>query len=183
MGGLLLALSSPLAQAKDDEAAAQQRAQDRRELLRELDRNTQIIKERALDLEHALYRLELDQNMHPLQETRGFFNVQTKHNFLVQHIRVELGDVVILENSYHPTEAKALQQIGADRIFHGSVPPGPHQIKAYIEGYFKSGDQILAYQTSAVFDFDKTRGLSHLLLTLEDSRSDWEPQLALKVWQ
>lgn len=173
----------PPLHAETEQEAAEQRQNDRRELLRELDRNTQIIKERALDLEHALYKLELDNAMHPLSETRWFFAVQTKKNYVIQHLRVFVDDKPFLEQSYHKLEAAALRKQGADRIFHGNLPAGEHQIKAYVEGYFKENGKILSYETAASFTLDKARGLTHLLLALDDTKRTWEPALRLQVWQ
>lgn len=183
---LILALSPALAETvltETEEQAAEKRQQERRELLRELDRNTQIIKERSLDLEHALYKLELDAQMHPLSETRWFFAVQTKKNYVIQHLRVLLDDKPFIEQSYHTIEAAALHNQGADRVFHGNLPAGEHQVKAFVEGYFKEDGKILSYETAASFTLDKSRGLTHLLLALDDTKRTWEPALTLQVWQ
>lgn len=168
--------------ANEDPDAAQKRQQDRRELLRELDRNTQITKERALDLQHALYKLELDQQMHPLAESRWFFAIQSKKTYTIQHLQLLLDGKVLLERSYHKDEALALNG-GAERIFHGNLSAGEHQVEAHIEGYFREDNKILSYQTSASFSINKQRGLSHLLLSLDDSKRTWEPKLSLALWQ
>lgn len=182
--GLALLASLPTYSfAAEGEEAAQQRQTDRRELLRELDRSTQIIKERALDLEHALYKLELDAKMHPLSETRLFFAVQTKKNYTVQQLRILVDGRPLIDSDYHKTQAAALREGGAERIFHGNIPPGEHKIEAYVEGYFKEDGKILAYNAASSFNLDKSRGLTHLLLALDDTKRTWEPTLRLQVWQ
>lgn len=183
MVALALLINTATGLAADDEQAKQKRQQDRRELLRELDRNSQIAKERALDLEHALYKLELDNSMHPLAETRWFFALQTKKPYTIQHLRIELDGKLLINNSYHPKEAAALNNDGAERIFHGNLAAGEHSITAYIEGYFKEDDKILSYETSANFTLEKARGLTHVLVALSDTKSTWEPEISLQVWQ
>ncbi len=178
-----LLVTAPIGLAGDEEVEKQQRQKDRRELLRELDRNSQIAKERALDLEHALYKLELDSQMHPLAETRWFFAIQTKKPYTIQRLRVEVDGKALIDNSYHPQQAGALNQDGAERVFHGNLSAGEHNITAYVEGYFKEDDRILSYETSANFTLEKQRGLTHLLLALSDSKRTWEPELRLQVWQ
>ena len=180
---MLCSIVATTAHAESDEEATKKRQADRRELLRELDRDSQILKERSLDLEHALYKLELDHTMHPLNEARLFFTVATKKNYTIQQLRIELNGDVLVENSYHPTEAQALRKNGSERVFHGNLPAGEHNLKAYVEGYFKEGGQILAYETAASFTLAKRHGLSHVLLALHDKKRTWEPELELKTWQ
>lgn len=183
IGAALIALMPIHSYGAGGEEAAQKRQAERRELLRELDRNAQITKERALDLEHALYKLEIDQKMHPLSETRWFFAIQTKKNYTIQKLRVEVDGKPFVELEYHRSEADALSNDGADRIFHGNLAAGSHSVKAYVDGYFEEDDKILDYSTAASFELEKTRGLSHLLLALEDTKNTWEPALRLQAWQ
>lgn|GEM_PF-3102144 len=177
----LVLTALPVAAATEGEK--QERQLQRRELLRELDRDTQIIKERTLDLEHALYLLETDQQMHPLSETRLFFKVPTRNFYRVQRLQLVLDNKPLVDINYLEVEAAALYNGGANRVFHGNIAPGEHQLKAYVSGQFEQDGKTLPYEMNANFSLEKARGLTHLLIDIDDSQVTWEPQLRMQVWQ
>lgn len=178
---MLMTAVMPL-QAQEDEKKAERQA-ERREQLRELDRDTQIAKERTLDLEHALYLLETDQQMHPLSETRLFFQVPTRNFYRVERLQLLLDGKSLVDINYLDIEAKALHRQGADRVFHGNISPGEHQLQAVVTGQFEEAEKVLRHDMSAEFVLDKTRGVTHLLIDVDDSQVTWEPQLRMQVWQ
>lgn len=178
---LLLATAMPL-NAQEDAKKAERQA-ERREQLRELDRDTQIIKERTLDLEHALYLLETDQQMHPLSETRLFFQVPTRNFYRVEKLQLLLDGKSLVDINYLDTEAAALHKQGADRVFHGNISPGEHELTAIVSGQFEADDKTLRHDMTASFSLDKTRGLTHLLIDVDDSKTTWEPKLRMQAWQ
>lgn len=169
-------------QAASDEKKEERQAQ-RREQLRELDRDTQIIKERTLDLEHALYLLETDQQMHPLSETRLFFQVPTRNFYRVETLQLVLDGKTLVDIDYIDTEAAALNDNGANRVFHGNISPGQHELTAVVTGQFEAQEKTLRHDMSASFELDKTRGLTHVLIDVDDSKITWEPTLRMQVWQ
>lgn len=177
---LILAAATP---GLASEAEREERREQRREQLRELDRDTQIIKERTLDLEHALYLLETDQQMHPLSETRLFFKVPTRNFYRVEKLQLVLDGKTLVDTNYLEVEAAALHNGGADRVFHGNIAPGSHELTAFVSGQFEEDDKTLPHEMTATFTLDKARGLTHLLIDVDDSKMTWEPQLRMQVWQ
>lgn len=178
---LLMTAAMPLHAQEDSKK--EERQTERRENLRELDRDTQIIKERTLDLEHALYLLETDQQMHPLSETRLFFQVPTRNFYRVESLQLLLDGKPLVDINYLETEAAALNQDGAHRVFHGNISPGEHQLQAMVSGQFEDGEKTLRHDMTASFVLDKARGITHLLVDVDDSKATWEPQLRMQVWQ
>ncbi len=108
----------------------------------------QNLKENVLNLNTQLTQLE-DELLYPSSESALFISIDVGSSVRLVDINVLLDGKHVAYHYYSPQEYAALTKGGMDRIFHGNITTGQHEIKAVITGYDplgKSFQRIMGYQ-------------------------------------
>ncbi len=138
----------------------------------------QNLKESVLDLNKQLTQLE-DELLYPSSESALFVSIEVGSTVRLVDINVLLDGQHVAYHYYTPQEYAALTKGGMDRIFHGNISTGQHEIKAIVTGYDPLGK---SFQRVMSYSFVKGQDRKFIELRLSDDANKSQAEFEFHDW-
>jgi len=161
-------LVSPLRAAEDggDQAALNERIQD--------------LKKAVLDLNRDLFLLEEDLLFPANTQFSVFLSVDAGKLFQLDSVKLKIDDKLVAAHLYTERESAALYRGGVQRLYVGNLASGKHEIVAFFTG---KGPNDRNYKRATKVVIDKTEDPQFIELKILDDATKEQPEFVAKVWE
>ncbi|MGZ8254822.1 MAG: AraC family transcriptional regulator [Burkholderiaceae bacterium] len=109
-----------------------------------------------------------------------FVSMDVGKLFMLDSVRVKLGDKDVAAYLYTPLEVQALHRGGVQRLYVGNLRAGSHELVAFFTG---KGPHDRDYKRGATIKIEKGTDPKYIELQIKDSTGKLQPEFEVKVWQ
>lgn len=109
-----------------------------------------------------------------------FLSIDTDLQFTLDSVQLKLANVLVASEVYGPTDLRALQRGGAQRLYVGSLRTGTHPLTLFFTGTGPDGQE---YRRGTTVRIDKARGARIVEFQIRDPERKQQPVAVLKNWQ
>ena len=171
-------LPAPAASAPVPAAAAS--AQASTSTSTTLEGRVQDVKSDVIKLNRDLLVLEEELLFPANTQVALFVSMDVGKLFELDSVQVKLDDKVVASYLYTPLEVQALHRGGVQRVYHGNLRTGEHELVAFFTG---RGPHERDYKRGATVRFEKRTDAKYIELRIQDSMNKLQPEFDVKVWQ
>lgn len=129
--------------------------------LRDLDRKAQLVKEKSLDIDHAVQAF-VEELTGPSNPVRVFVTADHQNGFWLDGVRVELDGNTAHRVELDPSQANAVNKSGALRVLDVALEEGPHQITISVAGKAGPLEQPTRWNNSRTLSFEVDEHATHI---------------------
>jgi hypothetical protein len=147
---------------------------------RALDDRVQDLKAEVIQLNRDLLVLEEELLFPANTQVALFVSMDVGRLFELESVQIKLDDQVVASHLYTPLEVQALHRGGMQRLHVGNLRTGEHELVAVFTG---RGPHERDYKRGATLKFDKGTEAKYIELRIEDRQSKLQPEFEVKVWQ
>jgi hypothetical protein len=144
-----------------------------------LDGQIQDLKQKILDLNTLLFRLQEDLLFPEDSSVAVFFAMEGGNYFALDSVKLNLDDKLVSSYLYTDREVGALKKGGIQRLYMGNVKSGDHQLVAVFTG---KGPQEKDYKRAETVRFNKGAGATFIKIIIRDSSEKEQPEFAYETW-
>lgn len=151
------------------------------ERLRDLDRKAQLVKEKSLDIDHAVQAFveELSGVNNP---SRAFITVDHPNGFHIQSLRLDVNGNTVSRQEFSPEESTSFSNGGAIRAFDQPLSPGEHQLTVAITGKTSLDNSTQNWSNSRSIAFETDQFATHIQLSVfAEGRKNRDSNMSLSV--
>jgi hypothetical protein len=148
--------------------------------LAHFDEELRAINQELLELDRDLRLAEEDLLFPADTRVTVFLSIDTGSTFTLSSVQLKLDNIMVASHVYGPTELRALQRGGAQRLYVGSLRGGIHPLTLFFTGSGADGQE---YRRGTTVKIDKTRGARILEFQIRDPERTRRPVAQLKNWQ
>jgi hypothetical protein len=145
-----------------------------------LDGRIQDLKADVIRLNRDLLVLEEELLFPANTQVAVFVSMDVGKMFMLDSVKVKLGDKEVANYLYTPNEVAALHRGGVQRLYVGNLKSGNHELVAFFTG---KGPHDRDYRRGATIKFDKGTEPKYIELQIKDSGGKLQPEFEVKVWQ
>jgi hypothetical protein len=145
-----------------------------------LDGRIQDLKADVIRLNRDLLVLEEELLFPANTQVAVFVSMDVGKMFMLDSVKVKLGDKDVANYLYTPNEVAALHRGGVQRLYVGNLKSGTHELVAFFTG---KGPHARDYRRGATIKFDKGTEPKYIELQIKDSAGKLQPEFEVKVWQ
>ena len=145
-----------------------------------LDGRIQDLKADVIRLNRDLLVLEEELLFPANTQVAVFVSMDVGKMFMLDSVKVKLGDKDVASYLYTPNEVAALHRGGVQRLYVGNLKSGTHELVAFFTG---KGPHDRDYRRGATIKFDKGAEPKYIELQIRDSGGKLQPEFDVKVWQ
>ena len=145
-----------------------------------LDDRIQDAKADVIRLNRDLLVLEEELLFPASTQVAIFVSMDVGKLFLLDSVRVKLGDKDVAAYLYTPAEVQALHRGGVQRLYVGNLRAGTHELVAFFTG---KGPHDRDYKRGATIKIEKGTDPKYIELQIKDSTGKLQPEFEVKVWQ
>jgi len=144
-----------------------------------LDGQIQDLKEKILNLNTLLFRLQEDLLFPEDSSVVVFLAVEGGNYFALDSVKLNLDNTMVTSYLYTDREVGALRKGGIQRLYMGNVKSGDHQLVAVFTG---KGPQEKDYKRAETVQFTKKDGAAFIKIIIRDSSEKEQPEFAYETW-
>ncbi len=146
-----------------------------------LAQRTEALKQRVIELNRELYKLE-EEVLYPANtQVVVFLSVAESAAFELDSVELNLNGKLATSYLYSERELNALKRGGVQRLYMGSLSAGQHKIEAVFNG---RGTNDKYFRNAATLSFNKDTSSKFIELRIErDNSSAKLPRFLLKEMQ
>ena len=145
-----------------------------------LDGRIQDLKADVIRLNRDLLVLEEELLFPANTQVAVFVSMDVGKMFMLDSVKVKLGDKDVASYLYTANEVAALHRGGVQRLYVGNLKSGTHELVAFFTG---KGPHDRDYRRGATIKFDKGSEPKYIELQIKDSTGKLQPEFEVKVWQ
>ena len=145
-----------------------------------LDGRIQDLKADVIRLNRDLLVLEEELLFPANTQVAVFVSMDVGKMFMLDSVKVKLGDKDVANYLYTANEVAALHRGGVQRLYVGNLKSGTHELVAFFTG---KGPHDRDYRRGATIKFDKGTEPRYIELQIKDSTGKLQPEFEVKVWQ
>jgi hypothetical protein len=148
-----------------------------------LDTRVQQLKSELVRLNRDLLVLEEELLFPAGTQVAVFVSLDVGSFFELESVQLKLGNQVVGQHLYTPSEVAALRRGGVQRLWLGNLKSGTHAIDAFFTGRGpKQGDFQRDYKRGTTLSFEKTAEPRYIELRIRDAQNKLQPEFDVKVW-
>jgi glucose/arabinose dehydrogenase len=148
--------------------------------LKSLDERIQDTKSEVIQLNRDLMVLEEELLFPANTQVAVFVSMDVGALFDLDSVQVKIDDKNIANYLYTPGEVAALHRGGVQRLYLGNLRAGPHELVALFTG---KGPHDRDYRRGTTVKFEKGTDPRYIELQIKDSTGALQPEFSVKVWQ
>ncbi len=161
-----LVLALPVAAQQTQSASLDERIQDAKSDVIQLNRDLLVLEEELL--------------FPASTQVAVFVSMDVGKFFGLDSVQVKLDDKIVANYLYTPAEVQALHRGGVQRLYLGNLKTGKHELTAFFTG---QGTHDRDYKRGATLTIDKGTEPKYVELQIKDSQGKLQPEFEVKVWQ
>jgi len=150
-----------------------------RQEIESLDGQVQDLKEKIVEMNTLLFRLQEDLLFPEESSVVVFLGVEGGNYFALDSVKLNLDDKLVTTYLYTDREVGALKKGGIQRLYMGNVKSGDHQLVAIFTG---KGPQEKDYKRAETIHFNKEGGAEFIKIIIRDSSAKEQPEFAHETW-
>ena len=154
-------------------------AEDAQSPSAQLDREVDLLKAEATELERDIGLLEKDLLFPPLTRVEVFVSLDPALDFTLQHIALEIDGDEKSFHLYNANDVSALQMGGLQHFWEGNVALGQHKMLVEFKGKSAKGEVV---KQSVQYDFEKGKAGATFELQVMAGEDSKTPKFAIKAW-
>lgn len=145
-----------------------------------LDQRVQDLKSDVIQLNRDLLVLEEELLFPANTQIALFVSMDIGVMFDLESVQIKLDDKLVANYLYTPMEVKALHRGGVQRIYVGNLRAGTHELVAFFTG---QGPHVRDYRRAATITFEKDTQAKYAELRIRDSKALLQPEFDIKLWE
>jgi len=150
-----------------------------RQEIESLDGQVQDLKEKIVEMNTLLFRLQEDLLFPEESSVVVFLAVEGGNYFALDSVKLNLDDKLVSSYLYTDREVGALKKGGIQRLYMGNVKSGDHQLVAIFTG---KGPQEKDYKRAETIHFNKENGAAFIKIIIRDGSAKEQPEFAHETW-
>ena len=145
-----------------------------------LEKQVQDLKKEVLNLNKELFILEEDLLFPANTQFSIFLSMDIGQLFDLDSVQINVDGKNISNHLYTQREINALKRGGVQRVYHGNIASGKHELVAFFTG---KGPNKRAYKRGTTIEIEKTSSPLFVELKIIDNLSKQQPEFKTRVWE
>lgn len=147
---------------------------------RTLDQRVQDLKQEVKELNRDLFILEEELLFPSSTQLAVFLSIDVGTYFRLDSVQLKIDDKVVANHLYTKREVDALARGGVQRLYLGNVKAGEHELIAVFSG---PGPNDREYRRGTTIKFEKGSAAKYLELRILDVTKKLQPEFVVKEWE